>query len=125
MARDKTDDIDLQALERRLAGHHEQLCRTAASITPMGCAIRRCWRNRGCSGAMIDSDRTKNARAAQKFMGYSGDAVARLPFCVARASDETYALYLEQLAMLKDWLAHDPSADLPLFDRRLKGTNAG
>lgn len=118
-AENPVDPAGLAHLEYRLAEHHELMSRIAATMTPRGCAIRGCYRDGCCTGPMVESERTERAQAAQRFMGYSGKAVACLPLCIASADDKVYALYLEKLELVKALCAAD-AGFLPAASRWAK-----
>jgi len=118
------DDIDISGHERRLTDHHERLCRTAATYSSFYviCDIRKCRRDRGCTGPMVESDRQASRVAAQRFMGLSGNAAARLPLCVALVQESIYDVFLARREAILRALASDTSLHLPRFDRRLKSS---
>lgn len=118
------DDIDIAGHDRRLKEHHERLCRTAATSVAfyVNCDIRKCRRDRGCTGPMVESDRQAAKVAAQRFMGLSGSAAAHLPLCVALVQESIYNRFLERREAILQALASDRSLHLPRFDRRLKSS---
>lgn len=118
------DDIDIAGHERRLTDHHERLCRAAATSASFYviCDIRKCRRDRGCTGPMVESDRQASRVAAQRFMGLSGNAAARLPLCVALVQESIYDVFLARREAIRQAFASDNSLHLPRFDRRLKSS---
>ncbi|NKN39699.1 hypothetical protein HFC70_25445 [Agrobacterium sp. a22-2] len=123
MAKPEMPSVDLSAIEERLADHHERFARTAVLLwlERPRCGLRKCRRDHCCTGPMVKSERTSGATAAQKFMGLSGAAAARLPLCVALAPDWQYENYLEARRRLQAMLATDPTLRLPRYDRQLTG----
>ncbi|HCL67434.1 MAG TPA: hypothetical protein DIC56_21875 [Rhizobium sp.] len=118
------DDIDIAGHDRRLKEHHERLCRTAATSVAfyVTCNIRKCRRDRGCTGPMVESDRQASKVAAQRFMGLSGSAAAHLPLCVALVQESIYHdRFLTRREAILQALASDRSLHLPRFDRRMNG----
>ncbi|WP_029617348.1 hypothetical protein [Pseudorhizobium marinum] len=76
--------------------HHELLHRSVA--TKVGapfilCGIRKCRRDKACTGPMQPSRHTRGAVQAQQLLGMSGNACARLPTCIAAQEDDNYAVY--------------------------------
>ncbi|MCM2473049.1 hypothetical protein HGO38_06110 [Rhizobium sp. CG5] len=123
MAKSEIPSIDLSAIDERLADHHQRFARTAVLLWPEQprCGLRKCRRDHCCTGPMVKSERTSGATAAQKFMGLSGTAAARLPLCVAMATDWHYENYLKARRRLQAMLATDPTLHLPRYDRQLTG----
>ncbi len=114
---------DFSNYEKRLSVDHEQKCRTTCTIHGAweSCAIRKCRRDRACTGPMLRSAYQDGRVRAQREIGLTGNACARLPACVARAERSTFQFFddcLDDLA--KDMIAH-PDEKLPSFDRKLKG----
>lgn len=89
-------NINFDAYEKERAAHHEKVCRTAATmlLTPyFACRIRKCRRDGKCTGPTFPSSRQMGHVRAQKALGLSGNACAKLPACIALADDDLFAAF--------------------------------
>jgi len=78
------------------AQSHELLHRVAATdagAPHILCAIRKCRRDGGCVGPMMQSRHMGSAVRAQQALGMSGQACARLPACIAHQADDNFEVY--------------------------------
>lgn len=119
----KEDGIETEAYERWRMDWHERKWRLAAQEAPglAHCRIRKCRRDLGCSGPMVPSERQSRAVEAQKAIGLSGKAVARLPLCVERADNAAFARCQEMVEAIGRALEANPSLTLPRHERRNRG----
>jgi hypothetical protein len=86
---------DYSEYEKRRARAHEETWRYAAmlvNIADRHCHYRRCRRLQACIGPMQASDHQLGMVKAQKEIGLSGTACAKLPICMANATAYRYAL---------------------------------
>lgn len=120
---DRSDDdagIVRQTHELWRADLHERELRLAATlaVAPHRCRIRKCRRDEGCSGPMVSSAYQAVAVEAQRMLGFSGDAVSRLPLCLAEIDEASFRRCMTQLPYLRQRLG---LATLPRYERRLRG----
>lgn len=113
---------DFTDYEQRLAADHEHQCRALLTIHLAWtvCSIRKCRRDRACSGPMLVSTHQRGKVRVQKEIGLSGHACAGLPACMARASDAAFETFE---TIRGEWQAYQlahPQDRLPKFDRCLK-----
>jgi hypothetical protein len=88
--------IKMDAYEKERAAHHERTCRAAATVilSPyVTCRIRKCRRDGKCTGPTLPSGRQMGQIRAQKALGLSGNACARLPICIALAENGLFAAF--------------------------------
>ena len=114
---------DLSEYEKRVSADHERQCRTTLTIHSAWrlCPIRKCRRDKACSGEMLASAHQERKIRAQRETGLSGNACAKLPRCMATASAAAFETFAECLDDLQRDLIAYPDEDLPKFDRCLKG----
>lgn len=120
---DRSDDdagAVRQTHELWRADVHEREVRLAATLAaaPYLCRIRKCRRDEGCSGPMVPSAYQAVAVEAQRMLGFSGDAVSRLPLCLAEIDEASFRRCMTQLPYLRERLG---LVKLPRYDRRLRG----
>lgn len=109
---------DHYELERAREARHEARWRLMGTChlklrhntTPeQGCRIRRCRRNRMCSGPMIATPRQGQAITRERDLGLSGVAVACLPRCMVNLDDELFELHAQNtLTQLEEALFGHP-----------------
>jgi hypothetical protein len=114
---------DFTEYEKRVSADHERQCRTVLTFHSAWriCPNRKCRRDQACTGPMLVSAHQDHKIRAQREIGLSGHACAKLPRCVATTHApgcSEFALCLDDLQ--KDMIAH-PQEGLPKFDRCLKG----
>jgi hypothetical protein len=114
---------DFSEYEKRVSADHERQCRTTLTIYSAWrvCPIRKCRRDKACSGEMRVSAHQDRKIRAQREIGLSGNACAKLPRCMATASALAFETFAECLDNLQGDLIAHPYEDLPKFDRCLKG----
>ena len=104
--------------------YHEECARATAWLLNPGqshCALRKCRRDRFCSGPMIVSDYQSDRVSIQKMLGQSGKACERLPLCVASRDKEEFQQYRLAFDEVIKWLSEDKANKLPKCTRALKG----
>ncbi|WP_313604807.1 hypothetical protein [Rhizobium sp.] len=85
---------DFSEYEKRRAQDHEEAWRLSATLENIHsrhCHYRMCRRSQFCSGPMLPSEHQRSVISAQKEIGLSGMACARLPMCMANATLDRYA----------------------------------
>ncbi|ATN33077.1 hypothetical protein ACO34A_04580 [Rhizobium sp. ACO-34A] len=120
---DRSDDdagIVRQTHELWRADLHERELRLAATlaVATHHCRIRKCRRDEGCSGPMVPSTYQAVAVEAQRMLGFSGDAVSRLPLCLAEIDETSLRRCMTQSSYLRQRLG---LTKLPRYERRLRG----
>ncbi|URK87126.1 hypothetical protein LP421_25545 [Rhizobium sp. RCAM05350] len=72
---------DFSEYERRVSADHERQCRSTLTIHGVWriCPIRKCRRDKACSGEMLASAHQNSKIRAQRETGLSGNACAKLP----------------------------------------------
>ncbi len=85
---------DFSEYEQRRAEFHESNWRLVASlfnIRSRECRFRQCRRLQCCVGPMLPSEHQRFQVRAQREIGLSGNACAKLPLCTAQMTERQYA----------------------------------
>jgi len=93
------------AYRKYRAARHEMMARTAATLlcsprSPTSfepCRIRKCWRDRVCSGPMRACARLLDKQRALQRLGLPGPICTDLPACLAEADAEDFEMVKEAL----------------------------
>ncbi|WP_156373850.1 MULTISPECIES: hypothetical protein [unclassified Rhizobium] len=115
--------LDLTDYEKRIAADHERQCRCVQTMHGIWqhCPVRKCRRDRACTGEMLVSAHQDRKVRIQRELGLSGKACAKLPQCIATADAKTFAAYSRRLDNLNRYLIAHPDETLRTYDRYLKG----
>jgi hypothetical protein len=118
---------DFSNYEKRLSIDHEQQSRSVMtySVVWTYCRLRKCRRDRACTGPMLVSAHQNRKIRAQREIGLSGHACAKLPACIANASEEFFRLFEKDKDCLLDYLIKHPKGRLQKYDRRVEGRQPG
>jgi len=110
---------DLTAYEKRLAADHEKLWRGFLTdyVDGIGCARRKCRRDKACTGPMIVAPSQASRVPAQRELGLSGNACARLPLCMAVIPADAFAPVEKLMEDFHRYLQDNPGYRLPRLDR--------
>ncbi|MCV9967588.1 hypothetical protein OIU34_37825 [Pararhizobium sp. BT-229] len=114
---------DFSDYEKRLSIDHEQRCRTvlSAHFVWKVCKIRKCSRDRTCTGPMLISAHQDRKVRVQREIGLSGHACASLPACIAKAREAAFRDFEDIMEDFQRYRIDHPEVRLPKFDRCLKG----
>ncbi|WP_438752125.1 hypothetical protein [Pararhizobium sp. O133] len=114
---------DFTDYEKRIAIDHERQCRTVLTTCEVWqeCPLRKCRRDRACTGEMLVSAHQDRKVRVQRELGLSGKACSKLPRCIATIDASFFAAFTDRLDTLQKYLVANPTVILPSFDRYLKG----